>query len=180
MRRIKYATIFMVAMLAASAFAEAAEYKRDAEGYMPWATVGRSPCREGTGTTCTLRAAIEHSGYSIETRIALLDEIEAGNKTRVLVERGVRFDFVQFRNDGFVDRVVTAWKAIEKKFADLYVTTVGDRRYEAYLFTACKNWAMRWDYFVASPPKIVPLIEGFERGDIPATNCQGAGCDSCN
>lgn len=169
--------------LVSFAGAEAADkYPRNPDGYMPWATVGSNPCRNGTETTCTLEAALLYSGYPLDAQRAIEAEVDANRKERVEVGRGEKFDFVGFRNNGFVDKVITAWPKNERKFADRYQVQVGNKSFEAFIFVACLNWAMRWEKapILIEPQPIAPLVAQYPAGFVPPTNCDGEGCDTCS
>ena len=170
--------VFLSLIFLASSVEAAEKYKRDAEGYMLWATVGSNPCKQEQKSTCTLEAAFARSNFPLNAQKALKAEIDAGRKTRVAVKSGEKFDFIQFENNGFLDKVKTAWSASKKVFADLYSITVEGNIYEAFRFVDCGNWAMRSKI---APIKITKYAKPktFVRGDIPVTNCGGAGCTSC-
>ena len=167
--------VFITVLTFASA--EAGEkYKRDADGYMPWATVGSNPCQDGATNTCTLEAAFDRSNFSLNAQKALKAEIDAGRKSTVSVQPGEKFDFIQFQNNGFLDKVKTAWSVSEKVFANLYKVTVEGNIYEAFHFIDCGNWGMRSGL---GPITVTKAPTTFARGDIPVTNCGGGGCTSC-
>ncbi len=167
--------VFITVLTFASAEAEE-KYKRDADGYIPWATVGNNPCQNGARNTCTLEAAFARSNFSSDAQKALKEEIDAGRKTSVSIQPGEKFDFIQFQNNGFLDKVRTAWSASEKVFASLYTVTVEGNIYEAFHFVDCGNWGMRSKL---APITVIKAPTTFARGDIPVTNCGGDGCASC-
>lgn len=173
---MKLLFVFLVISFSLAPVEAAEKYKRDAEGYMPWATVGTDPCFLAGKDTCTLDAAFARSNFSLNPQKALKAEIDAGRKTRVEVKPGEKFDFIQFKDNGFLDKAKTAWSASEKVSADLYSIRVEGNVYEAFHFIDCWNWGMRSRTGVIT---ITKSPDTFERGDVPETNCGGAGCDSC-
>lgn len=168
--------------LVAAAVASAKEYPRNADGYLPWVTVGRSPCLQSEAYSCTPEGTLEaehNPKFSSQVKDQLLLQVHLGedqpNSRVVELHCGDHFGVVSYKT-GVITNVVASWSCSKTYEADLWSVAVGDQSFELLRIHACHNWATRIGVAVVAPPKPAYIDQGLVSFECPPGTL---GCSAC-